>query len=518
MPANRNALIRYKTIDKCLQNRYRKWSLENLIEAVGDALYEYEGVAKGISKRTIQGDIQLMRSDKLGYNAPIIVTDKKYYSYDDPDYSITNIPLSESDLNKIGDTVEFLKQFKDFSYFRELDVMLHKLEDQVKSQQRKKVPVIDFEKNENLKGLEFLDVLYKAITEKSTLTILYQSFKARQSNSFEFYPYLLKEFRNRWFVVGTRYRHTDIINLALDRIISVDKAKIPYYENPEFNPETYFKHALGVSVSHNPKIEEVLLFFNHRHAPYVITKPIHHSQEVIERNYFGIIIRLHIQLNFELEKDILGFGEGVKVIKPQLLRKNIQNRIREAQENYDTDYSPEMLKILPNKVKYKGYAYFKYVFEKKDTKQILQLYRDSDTIDLHESRNFFQQNTILRSLLEPVMKDFVVQYVAYFNNLKDVPTNWKQNEMSNPEDILMIIPLQTHPHTRLSIELIPHSNKQILDKDQFDFAIENYTRTCRDLNRGDLHLIHPQMLYRYVYHQTKRELHWLEVLIRKKPD
>ena len=118
MPANRNALIRYKTIDKCLQNKFRKWALEDLIEACSEALYEYEGIDKGVSRRTVQADIQLMRSDKLGYNAPIVVVDKKFYTYEDPEYSITNIPLSEHDLLKLNETVDFLKQFKGFSHFK----------------------------------------------------------------------------------------------------------------------------------------------------------------------------------------------------------------------------------------------------------------------------------------------------------------------------------------------------------------------------------------------------------------
>ncbi|MCH5684372.1 hypothetical protein LWM68_08880 [Niabella sp. W65] len=76
MPVNRNALIRYRTIDKCLQNRRRKWTIENLMDACSDALYEYEGIDKPISLRTIRMDLNAMRSDKLGYNAPIIVIDK----------------------------------------------------------------------------------------------------------------------------------------------------------------------------------------------------------------------------------------------------------------------------------------------------------------------------------------------------------------------------------------------------------------------------------------------------------
>jgi hypothetical protein len=69
MAQTKNALIRYKTIDKCLQNNYRQWTLEDLIEAVSEALFEYEGKENSVSKRTLQLDIQMMRSEKLGYNA-----------------------------------------------------------------------------------------------------------------------------------------------------------------------------------------------------------------------------------------------------------------------------------------------------------------------------------------------------------------------------------------------------------------------------------------------------------------
>lgn len=62
MALNKNALIRYRTIDKCLQNRQRRWTLNDLIEACSDALYEYEGKALKVSKRTVQLDIQMMRS------------------------------------------------------------------------------------------------------------------------------------------------------------------------------------------------------------------------------------------------------------------------------------------------------------------------------------------------------------------------------------------------------------------------------------------------------------------------
>ncbi len=108
MPANKNALIRYKTIDRCLRNRYRRWTLDDLVDASSEALYDMEGIAKGVCARTVQMDIQIMRSDKLGYNAPIVVYDKIYYTYADPDYSITEMPLSMDDCKLIKEAITLL--------------------------------------------------------------------------------------------------------------------------------------------------------------------------------------------------------------------------------------------------------------------------------------------------------------------------------------------------------------------------------------------------------------------------
>ena len=108
MPANKNALIRYKTIDRCLRNRYRRWTLNDLVDACCDALYDMEGITKGVCARTVQMDLQIMRSDKLGYNAPIVVYDKIYYTYADPDYSITEMPLSMDDCLIIKEAITLL--------------------------------------------------------------------------------------------------------------------------------------------------------------------------------------------------------------------------------------------------------------------------------------------------------------------------------------------------------------------------------------------------------------------------
>lgn len=336
MAQNKNALIRYKTIDKCLQNRYRKWTLQDLIDACSDALYEYEGKDVSVSKRTVQLDIQLMRSDKLGYNAPIEVYDKKYYRYDDENYSITNIPITENDMNVLSETVEMLKQFKDFSLFSELGGIIQRLEDKVHTEKSNSASIIHLDKNENLKGLYHLDVLYQAILKKICLDINYQSFKAKEATLITLHPYILKEFNNRWFLVGRVQNNKHLITMALDRIVSINYNLKLNYKLKDFNGDDYYRNTIGVTVLDNRGLHNMILKVDARNAPYVLTKPFHHSQEVVEEFEDGsVIICIRVHLNFELERLILGFGESIEVLKPNHLRKRISKKLKMAASQYE---------------------------------------------------------------------------------------------------------------------------------------------------------------------------------------
>ncbi|GAA4278676.1 helix-turn-helix transcriptional regulator [Aquimarina mytili] len=338
MAQNKNALIRYKTIDKCLQNTNRRWTLDDLIDACSDALYEYEGRDVNVSKRTIQLDIQMMRSDKLGYNAPIEVYDKKYYRYADIDYSITDIPLTENDMNVLSETVEMLRQFKDFSLFSELGGIIQRLEDKVYTEKTHQSAIIHLDKNEKLKGLEHLDTLYQAILKKIVLKITYQSFTARNASELVFHPFILKEFNNRWFLVGkpNAKKKQPIVTLALDRIISIDfDTQIPFTD-VSFNGDKYYKDVIGVTVA-NSRAQRIEFWVDKQNAPYVITKPFHSSQRIIKTTEKGVVFNILVQINFELERMILGFGDSIEVLKPEKLRERIRKKLERAHERYQIE-------------------------------------------------------------------------------------------------------------------------------------------------------------------------------------
>lgn len=332
MSSNKNALIRYKTLDKCLKNQYKKYTLEDLMDECSEALFEFEGKESFVSKRTVQLDLQNMRSEKFGYEAPIEVYEKRFYRYSDPDYSIHQISVNENDLKAMNNAVQILKQFKDFSMFKEMNGVIQKLEDSIHSTQQKSI--IHLDKNEQLKGLEHIDILYQSILNKKVLRILYKSFKARESNHYIVHPQLLKEYNNRWFLIC--WCKNSIINLALDRIEDIELDSRTEYIDKDFNADRYFGEVIGATVSETQRPQNVVFFVTRKHAPYVKTKPFHHSQEIIKEDESGSTFKICVQLNFELERMILGMGEFITVLKPEKLKKRIFKSLKEAVGNYSS--------------------------------------------------------------------------------------------------------------------------------------------------------------------------------------
>lgn len=417
MPVNRNALVRYKTIDNCLRNKYRQWTLDDLIEACSEALYEYEGIDKGVSRRTVQMDIQVMRSEKLGYHAPIVVRERKYYAYENPEYSITNIPLTDQDLSKLTEVVDILKQFKGFTHFQELSGMVHKLENKIHVSKTKDRSIIDFEKNEHLKGLELVDPIFKAISGKQKLRLTYQSFKARKSDSFEYHPALLKEWRNRWFILGKKKPKQPFMMLALDRIEGLERLDTPAMSFEDYDLTNHFRDVIGATVNAGEKPQEIKLFVYGIHAPYIKTKPLHHSQEVIEKNKDGIVISLLVQHNFELEKEILSFGDGIKVLSPKRLRSKIKERLAHSLDQYHTDLDPNRLGNLSQRLENKGTQIINSVYTRKDLAKIgkiLHHYKISH--ELNANKEVFAIRGLLKKIPE-------LQEVLINKNIQNILSN-----------------------------------------------------------------------------------------------
>ena len=145
----------------------------------------------------------------------------------------------------------------------------------------------------------------------------------------------MKEYRNRWFLLAKSRKDKNLYTLALDRIVEFyELANEPFVDEQEINFDTYYNNAIGVTKSVKEREQRVVFRVNKKLAPYVVTKPIHATQKVLEVTDEGTLFSIEVVHNFELERELLGFGEEIEVLAPRLVKKRIKTRLEKALEKY----------------------------------------------------------------------------------------------------------------------------------------------------------------------------------------
>lgn len=322
MPTNKNAAFRYRTLNHCFANRgHRRWTLNELIEEVSSRLQEDFGVFTTVSRRTIQGDINVMRSPQpRGYGAPIVCKQGKYF-YEDPLFTIEKLPLGDNERELLNEALVLLRQFPGLSQLPVLELLVQKTDagHQLSSSH------IQFETNHLIRGKQLLAPIYKAIANQSVLTIRYQPFLDPEK-VLTMHPYLLKEWRNRWYIFG-RTGENQLWNLALDRITHVEvDPKTQFQPNDLFNPATWFHDMVGVTKPDGAQPTSITLETSELVSHYLETKPLHHSQQLLERNNGKARFALHVIPNPELLGDLLFFGGDLKVVAPEEVKVMLAKR------------------------------------------------------------------------------------------------------------------------------------------------------------------------------------------------
>ena len=194
--------------------------------------------------------------------------------------------------------------------------------------------IVSFDHNDLLKGTEFLGELIESALNHQPLNLLYRTFAGNERTAI-LHPYHIKQFNNRWFLIGLQEgSHGNYItNKALDRIVKFSRANVPFIPNTEIDFNEYFKDIVGVTLPEDhPVAEEVLLKFDEARFPYVVNKPIHPSQEVEDEELR--IIKLMVRPNKELEARIFSYGNQVEVLKPEWLRRQIAEKIENLLKKY----------------------------------------------------------------------------------------------------------------------------------------------------------------------------------------
>jgi predicted DNA-binding transcriptional regulator YafY len=333
MSLNKQALIRYHVIDDCLSNRARKYTWAELREAVNLRLAEYG--YKGIGKTQIFNDINFLMNSY--FEAPIVKTKfgkTSFYSYDDTNYSIRNNTLTKTEINTIENLINILKTIGGINNMDWVSELIVELEEKLEFKTITN-EYISFQHNIDYVGLNFFSSILNAIQNKRVLRVVYQDFKSDLPYDIIFHPYYMKQFNNRWYVIGyNEAENNETWNLAFDRIKNIEEFKFQKFRTTMINWNDFFADFVGVTKK-DEEIQKIeFIIQDVLQAKYIETNPLHETQKPLKEINGVFYTSIQVIPNYELENLLLSFGEKIKVVEPQSLVEKMKLHYQMATDLY----------------------------------------------------------------------------------------------------------------------------------------------------------------------------------------
>lgn len=333
MPAIKNAHIRYRIIDRCLRNKFRPYpTKEDLRSTCEEALFGSED-GSHISDSTIEKDLFAMREEM---DAPIRYSKiHKGYYYEDENFSINDIPLSDEEIESLKFASHTLMQFKDAAIFQQFGFAIDKIFDRIAASDEfdnEDSEIIQFEKGFSSQGNEYLPDLLEAIKHRLIVTFVYESFISGVSKARKVVPILLKEYRNRWYLIVFDLDKSDIITYALERMENLKVTKDVYSSEINFSANDFFKYSTGITAG-SKKVETIIFKADAIAAKYIQSQPFHFSQKEID-NKNGSTFSLEVIISEELIRELMSYGGEIEILQPAILREKMAERFAKAVKIY----------------------------------------------------------------------------------------------------------------------------------------------------------------------------------------
>lgn len=330
-----SASARIELLD-CLLRHDRWWTKEELLQEVCN--YTRALKDKDVSDATLRNDLEEIRIKAGDHFLEEKKGKKKAFRYDDRTFSIYSIQRPDpEDYDNMQQAIRLLEQVKGLGLSDDLKAMLVKLKYVLPVQDNR--PLVLFDGPERFDGMDLMQQIYDAISKEQVIAFHYQPFSEKEKLEFILHPYLLKEYNNRWFLVGMAEPKREIYICALDRFKGDPKPRPRIAFVPPavagFDAYAYFADVIGPTVRKENPVEEVRLKFSPARTPYVLTKPLHNSQRLI-KSYAngGAVLAYDLRFNKELLGLIMGFGSDVEVVQPLTLRNKVKEMVEDIVKIY----------------------------------------------------------------------------------------------------------------------------------------------------------------------------------------
>ena len=337
---HKSANVRYRIIDRCLRDKRKPFpTLDDLIDACSEGLARL-GKNSNVGRSTIQHDIQALREGKavIGKKAPIEFDPKaKGYYYYDPYFKLDGVQLDEEEWNSLRDAASLLSRYKELPVFSHFKSAIERIDSSfelgLEAGDTSIEKYIRFEKGNSTTGYQWITDIFYAIKESYLLEFRYENVYKKENRKHRAIPYLLKEYRNRWYVIVWSLEKEIFATYSLDRIHDLKVIKEIQQKRKDFDADQFFADSIGVFAPKG-KPQKVKLLIQPPFDRLIQLDPIHSSQKIVKGSKQGTKLELTVHITPDLINRILSWGPHCKVEHPASLCSEIKTLINSMKKLY----------------------------------------------------------------------------------------------------------------------------------------------------------------------------------------
>ena len=348
MPVNKDAMARYRIIDRMLADPHKDYTTKDIEMAVAHECPK-------VTTRMIQKDIKAL--EEPPFNKRIIrgKRGRGTVCYEDQSTPLFYQELTSDEEEILREALGSLGQFEGLDNFKWLENLKKKLDMPTGKKER---PVISFARNNVLQIPEnLLGHLYSAIARKKVIRFGYRKFQdaGQPFSQVTVYPYQLRQYNNRWFLlcnpVGNDAFPFDpkmIYNYALDRM----DGKVEYingmpYIDTMVDIEARFEEIIGVTFLQDVELRDIYFAVKPDAIDYIRTKFIHPSQDEVNPAIEKEFIQKYPSLkdykfffiscrpNVEMYALFASHRDRVIIVEPDDIRETMKGMLQLMVKNYD---------------------------------------------------------------------------------------------------------------------------------------------------------------------------------------
>ena len=263
-----------------------------------------------ISSRTLERDFERIRAD---FGLEIVYNKENNGYYIDKDKSV-----------KIDSFFKFLEIVTVADILSESLLNSNKILDYV-----------SFDDSKNFKGIENLKEILVAISQNIKLHFTHENFAANTFKNYVITPFLLKEYENRWYVIGVPEEMNEIRTFGVDRLTNLNVGKTSKLKKKSYLKQIKkFDNIIGLDFN-NKEPTKIRLLVDGLHIKYMKSLPLHHSQLIHSENEKGqYFVDFLLVPNYEFMTQILKIGNEAEIIYPETLRLEIKNILNTSLKKY----------------------------------------------------------------------------------------------------------------------------------------------------------------------------------------